>query len=138
MQRSQVRRAAGAVTAAVVAGVLAAPQPAGADIAVDSAVCLSNASGTLTSPNPVIPADPVIPPVPLDPLDYPLLNWQATIQTTYCRAANASLLLVRPGGRGSAVANPGSRRAFDPGLYVLRVRTSLGSKDLASIMITQG
>lgn len=36
------------------------------------------------------------------------------------------------------LANPGSGRPFDPTVYVLRVKASVGSKDVASIRITQG
>ncbi|MEV4509947.1 hypothetical protein AB0K00_13415 [Dactylosporangium sp. NPDC049525] len=132
MQRTHVRRAAGVVAAAVIAGVLAAPQPANADITVDSAVCLSNASGTLTSP------DPVIPPGPKDFFSYPVLNWQATIHTTYCSQAGAALYLVRNGELSNRLSNPGSGRVFDPALYVLRVTTLVGSKDVASIRVIQG
>jgi hypothetical protein len=132
MQRSLVRRAVGVVGTAVVAGMLAAPTAAHADITVDSAVCLSNASGTVTSPNPVIP------PGPIDYFSYPVLSWQATTQTTYCRQANAELHLVLNSQLSNPLQNPGSGRVFDPGLYVLRVTTSVGSRDIASVRITQG
>jgi hypothetical protein len=132
MNRSHVRRAAGGVAAAVVVGVLVGPQPANADITVDSAVCLNNASGTVTSPNPVIPPGAIF------SNDYPMLNWQATIETTYCRQANVSLHLVRNSEFSNPLHTPGSGRVFDPGLYLLRVSTSLGAKDVASIRITQG
>ena len=130
MQRSHVSRAAAVVAAAVVAGVLAAPQPANADITVDSAVCLNNASGTLTSPSPFIP-----PAVGFD--EFPLLRWRATIQTTYCSQANASLRLVYGGKLSNPLQNPGSGLALNAGLYVLQVDTLLGSKDLASIRVTR-
>ena len=111
----------------VVVAVLVGAQPASADITVDSAICLHQATGTLTSERPVILPD-----------DDPVLEWTtANVQTMYCRGANAVLKLVLD-NQDASVPLPaaGSADVFFPGLWKLRLRTSLGQKDLAWITVT--
>jgi hypothetical protein len=130
MRRSRLVRAAGVTAATVVVGALVGAQPAHADITVDSAVCISNASGTLTPPNPVIAPHP-------DFLVYARVFWQTTTDNMYCRQANGWLVLVRGGKEGNRIAlGSGNGKLFDPGTYTLRLHTSLGSKDLAAVTVT--
>ena len=130
MRRSRLIRAAGVAAATMVVGALVGAQPAHADITVDSAVCINNASGTLTPPNPVIAPQP-------DFLEYARVFWQTTTDTTYCRQANGWLVLVRGGKEGNRLAlGSSSGRLFSPGTYTLRLHTSLGSKDLAFVTVT--
>lgn len=131
-------RAAGLVMpVVVVAAVLTGARPAAAyeGIGIDAAICLQNASGTLTSPRPTI-LDTGIPQV----LDYPVLTWRATVQTTACSAANAKLrLLLDNQVTPDVLPAAGSAEVFFPGLWKLRLETMVGgSKDLASIRVTIG
>src|SRR4051794_456379 len=97
MERSRSIRAAGVTAAAVVAAALVGAQPAHADITVDSAVCINNASGTLTPTNPVIVPQP-------DFLLYARVSWQTTTDTQYCRQANGRLVLVLNGRSSNPLA----------------------------------
>ena len=131
MQRSRSIRAAGVTAAAVVVAALVGAPPAHADITVDSAVCISNASGTMT------PTTTAIVPQP-DFTSYALVYWQTTTDTMYCHQANGRLVLVhngqisRPLGLGF-----GNARLYTPGRYTLRLTTSVGGKDLASVQVIQ-
>jgi hypothetical protein len=132
MQRSRLIRAAAVTAATVVAGALVGAQPAHADITVDSAVCLNNASGTLSPSNAVIVPQP-------DFLEYARVNWTSTTDNQYCSQANAALLLKH--NNLTAKLSPrwgGHVNLIDPGTYTLWVQTSLGSKYLASVSVTQG
>jgi hypothetical protein len=125
-------RAAGVTAATVVVAALVGAQPAHADITVDSAVCISNASGTLTPPNAAIVAQP-------DFLEYAQVFWQTTTNNQFCRQANGQLFLVHKG----VVSRPlglgwGNARLTDPGLYTLRLTTSLNGRDLAWVQVVQG
>jgi hypothetical protein len=131
MQRSRLIRAAGVAAATVVVAAVVGAQPAHADITVDSAVCISNALGAM---NPSVAAIVQQP----DFTSYALVYWQTTTDTMYCHQANGRLVLVHNG----QVSRPlglgfGNARLYTPGLYTLRLATSVGGKDLASVQVIQ-
>ena len=128
MRWSRLTRGALITAPAMLAAVLVGAQPASADITVDSAVCLSHATATVSADHPNEPGAHVA-----------YLSWWATVDTTYCHAANASLLLVHNNKvlRSSPSAS-GSYTVTEWGRYTLRVTTSMGSKDIISVSVTGG
>jgi hypothetical protein len=126
MRFLRMSRAAGLVTFATIGAVLVSAAPASADITVDSAVCLSNASGSLTSANPVVQSPNV-----------PSFEWNATLPFTQCSQANGHLFLARVGSPTQfQVANSGQGQSAVSATVILRVQTSLGRRDLAFLTLT--
>jgi hypothetical protein len=127
MNWSKLSRAAGVVALAVTAAALVGAQPANADITVDSAVCLSIATGSLTSTIPVIPPEGL--PATVD--------WHSTINWQYCSAANGNLsLLLDSTVLFKSITRPDSSTAvFNRGTLRLHLQTSVGGKDLALLQI---
>jgi hypothetical protein len=127
VQWSRLGKAAAVLVPVVGTALLVGAQPANADITVDSAVCLNNATGTLTSPNPVVtwPAHPVV-------------SWTTTgVQSMYCAGANATLVLLYEDGRYSPRKTPsGTDDVFVAGVWTLQLRTSLSYRNLSWIRLT--
>jgi hypothetical protein len=123
----KLSRAAGVLASAVTAATLVGAQPANADITVDSAVCLSTATGSLTSTIPVIPAQGL--PATVD--------WHSIISWQYCSAANGNLsLFLDNTALFKNISRPDSSTAvFERGTLRLHLQTSLGQKDLALLQI---
>jgi hypothetical protein len=128
MRWSSLTRGALVTAPAMLAAVLVGAQPASADITVDSAVCLNHATATVSADRPDGPDVHVA-----------YLSWWASVDTTYCHAANASLLLVHNNKvlRSSSAAS-GGYTVTEWGWYTLRVATSMGSKDIISVSVTGG
>ena len=122
---SRISRLAGpiAVAGAVTAAVLVGASPANADITVDSAVCLNNATVYTENPNPVT----------IRP-NYPYVYWNVTLPTA-CRTANASLFQTINGVRYHAEPAEGGYLT-ESGTLVLTLQTSMSSRNLASFSVT--
>lgn len=128
MRWSRIGRTAGVVTVAVTASVLVGAAPANADITVDSAVCLNGASATLVVHPKSVPS-------------VAQLDWTAVLPQPYCRQANAQLVLTNDSLHNVAVQVPTQdtytvTAPRGTSLWRLRLRTSLGQKDLASVWVT--
>jgi hypothetical protein len=127
MRWSLVGRTAAVVTGAVTAAVLVGAAPASADIIVDSAVCLNGASATM-----------VVHPKPFPQAAQ--LEWTAVLPQPYCRQANAQLLLTNDSQHYAVqVSLHGTDTVTGPigtTLWKVKVQTSQGGTDLASVWVT--
>ncbi|MER7276137.1 hypothetical protein ABT369_16935 [Dactylosporangium sp. NPDC000244] len=126
---STLRTSGAAALAALttIGTLLVSAGPAHADITVDSAICLQNATGALTSSNPVVAAP-----------GHPTFQWTASLPYTQCAQSNGHLYLVDNGVATLLPANSGNGVEGGPGRHVLilRVKTSLGQRDLSSVTLT--